>query len=173
VWHIRTSGATLGTELSEASALIGYIRTYFPSTTTLTLGTVVEEGTSREIIPTMASLSGSGTGSAPQALALVVTWRTTIAARRGRGRTFVGPLPTNAIQSDGTPSVSLLSTVGTAAAALSASSTALGAGAIGVWGYSAAKAPGTVRDPADAKVFRDFTGYGIRDLFGVLRSRRD
>lgn len=182
VWHIRTLDAAPAGELSQANGLIGAIRTfydtlkgYLPATTTLTLGTVTEELTSREITPTMTSVVGTGVGSAPQLLALVVTWRTTVASRRGRGRTFLGPHATADIQSDGTPSSGLVSDVATASTALISSSTAYGNGAIGVWGYENAKTPGkeNPRNPADARVFRDFTGRAIRDLFGSLRSRRD
>jgi hypothetical protein len=182
VWHIRTSGVSGGTELTEANVLIGYIRTFYntivahyPATTTLTLGTVTELLTSREIVPTFATVTGTGTGSAPQALALVVTWRTSIAARRGRGRTFLGPHVTTDIQNDGTPSAALISDVNAAATTMLSSSTGYGSGAVGVWGYSAAKTPGKAnpRNPADAREFRDFTGKAVRDLFGVLRSRRD
>lgn len=183
VWHIRTVADPLAAgELSQANAIIAFIRTFYntilahyPATTNLSLGTVTEEGTSREIVPTMASLTGTGVGSAPQALALVVTWRTSIAARRGRGRTFLGPHVTADIQSDGTPSSSLVSDVNSASATLISSSMGFGNGAVGVWGYSAAKTPGkqNPRNPADAREFRDYTGRAVRDLFGVLRSRRD
>lgn len=182
VWHIRTVDPSPTTELNQANTLIGYIRTfyvallgYYNTGTVLTLGTVTEELTSREITPTMASVTGTGTGSAPQLLALVVTWKTTVAARRGRGRTFFGPLTTAAIQSDGTPVDTFRTNAQAAAAALVSSSTTYGNGAIGVWGYSAAKPLGkeNPRNPADAKVLRDVTGYAIRDLFGSLRSRRD
>jgi len=182
VWHIKTNDANLSTELTQANALIGYIRTfydslktYYPTATVLSLGTVTEELTSREITPTMASVTGLGTGSAPQLLALVVTWRTNIASRRGRGRTFVGPLTTSAMQSDGTPAATLITTAQDAATALIASSTAYLNGQIGVWGYEDAKTPGkeNPRDPTDPRIFREFTGRSVRDLFGSLRSRRD
>ena len=182
IWHIRTINTNLVTELSEANTLIGYIRAFyfaniteFPATTVFSLGTVTEEETSREIAPTFATVTGTGVGSAPQSLAMVVTWRTAIAARRGRGRTFVGPLSTATMQNDGTPSTSSRNAIVTAAAALVTSSVAFGNGAIGVYGYDAAKTPGVgnPRNPADAKVFRDFTGSAVRDLFGIMRSRRD
>jgi len=180
IFHIRTAISTAPEELLEATALIGYIRTlytnmanYMPTGTTVTLGTVSEEGTQREIVPTFAAVTGSGTGSMMQALALVVTWRASIAARRGRGRTFLGPLATSTVQSDGTPVDSFRTAMTTAASGLVTSSMAYGNGAIGVWGYSTAKAPGAPRDPNDARVFRDFTGSTVRDLFGILRSRRD
>jgi len=182
VWHIRTGGVLPADEVTQANALIGYIRTFYnnlvgnyPTGVTLSLGTVTEEATQREMACTMTAVSGVGTGSAPQLLAMVVTWKTTIAARRGRGRTFIGPLSTSSMQSDGTPVDSFRTTVGTGAAALIASSVAYGNGAIGVYGYQNAKLPGkaNLRNPADPKVFRDVTGYATRDLFGSLRSRRD
>jgi hypothetical protein len=182
IWHIRTATPALTTELSEANTLIGYIRSFyntcagiFPTTTTITLGTVTEELTSREITPTFTTVTGLGTGSAMQALAIVVTWRTTIAARRGRGRTFVGPVATSVMQSDGTITDANRTTVQNAANALVTSSVGWGSGAVGVYGYNAAKMPGkeNPRDPNDGRVLRDVTGAQIRDLFGVLRSRRD
>ena len=183
IWHIRTIADPLDAgELSQANSLVGYIRTFYsalvgflPATTTVNLGTVTEEETQREITPTMATVTGSGTGSAPQALAVVVTWKTSIAARRGRGRTFLGPLATTLMQSDGTPNDASLVSIRTAAGALVTSSTSFGNGAIGVYGYQNAKVSGkeNLRDPNDPRVFRDFTGYAVRDQFGVLRSRRD
>jgi len=180
VWHIRTVTGPGGAELAEANTLIGYIRTfydavksYIPSTTSISIGTVTEEITQREIIPTFANVGGTGTGSSPQALALVVTWRTAVAARRGRGRTFVGPLSTAASSSDGTPDNAVRLAVATAATALVTSSMAYGNGAIGVYGYDEAKPQGEPRDPSDGRVLRDYTGATVRDLFGILRSRRD
>lgn len=182
IWHIRTIDPTTSGELVNASALIGFIRTfyntlaaYFPATTVFSLGTVTEEETSREIVPTMATVTGTGVASAPQLLALVVTWKTSIAARRGRGRTFVGPLATACMQNDGTPVATLVADANTAAQTLVNASLAGANGAIGVYGYQNAKLPGkaNLRNPDDPRIFRDFTGKAIRDLFGVLRSRRD
>lgn len=180
IWHIRTATLTQSGELNEANALIGYIRsfyttaaTYLPTTCTVSLGTVTEEETQREISPTFANVAGLGSGAMMQALAIVVTWKTTIAARRGRGRTFVGPLATVVVQSDGTIVDSVRTSILGAANALVTSSLAYGNGAVGVYGYASAKSQGVPRDPNDPRVFRDFTGATVRDLFGVLRSRRD
>jgi len=180
VWHIRTVTGPGGAELAEANTLIGYIRTfydsvksYLPSTTSISIGTVTEEITQREIVPTFANVGGTGTGSSPQALALVVTWRTSVAARRGRGRTFVGPLSTAASSSDGTPDNAVRLAVATAATALVTSSLAYGNGAIGVYGLEE-QAPSNTTDYASLPhVLRDFQGSQVRDLFAVLRSRRD
>jgi hypothetical protein len=69
----------------------------------------------------------------------------------------------------------LLTAVRDAATALVTSSTAYANGAVGVWGYQGAKTPGkeNPRDPNDPRVFRDYVGSSVRDLFGSLRSRRD
>ena len=182
IWHFRTTGAIGAVETGQAQNMVNILRTFYqsvntlmPATTSITLGTVTEVTTAREITPTFAAVTGSGTGSAMQALAVVVTWKTSIAARRGRGRTFLGPLATSVVQSDGTINDSNLTTIRASAAALVSSSLADGNGALGVYGYDAAKTPGKAnpRNPADGKIFRDFTSYQIRDLFGVLRSRRD
>lgn len=182
VWHIQTTNTSGGSELADANVLVGYLRTfydsikaYYPTGTTITLGTVTEETTEREIVPAFAPVAGIGTSSAPQMLALVVTWKSTIAARRGRGRTFIGPLSTASVQTDGTPVDAVRTAIAAAANALVASSVSSTNGQVGVWGYSAAKTPGKAnpRNPADAKVFRAYTAYATRDLFGVLRSRRD
>lgn len=180
IWHIRTVDPVIATELQQANILIGYIRTfyvqllaYLPNGTTVSLGTVTEEGTQREIVPTMAAVLGTGTGNSPQALCAVVTWRTSIAARRGRGRTFFGPLNTGTIQSDGTLNDTFRANVVSAAGGLVTSSMAYGNGAVGVYGFSSAKAKGSPRDPNDPRVFRDYVGSSVRDLFGILRSRRD
>lgn len=182
IWHIQTNDLNLTTELTQANLLIGYIRTfyntligYFPAGQVFSLGTVTEVDSSREIVPTMSTVTGTGVANAPQLLALVVTWKTSIAARRGRGRTFIGPLTTACMQNDGTPVSTLLADANTAAAALIAASTAYGNGKIGVYGFQDAKTPGkqNPRNPADAKTFREFAGKNIRDQFGVLRSRRD
>jgi len=182
IWHIRTVAGPGGSELTQAQTMVTAIRqfynscqAYLPTTNVYTLGTVTELGTGREISPTWSSLSGVATGNIAQALCVVVTWKTSIAARRGRGRTFLGPLATSVQQSDGTIVDAARTGIGTAAAALVSTSLTDGNGAVGVWGYSAAKTPGKAnpRNPADGRELRDITGYAIRDVFGVLRSRRD
>lgn len=180
IWHIRTPGPLVGDELTQANALIAIIHTfytdllaYFPNTTAITLGTVVEEETQREISPTFAQVTGTGTGSSPQALALVVTWKTSIAARRGRGRTFVGPLNTGAVESNGTPNETFRANALLAAQNLVNSSVAYLNGAIGVYGYQDAWTEPGPRPAGQPRILRDFTGRSIRDLFGILRSRRD
>lgn len=183
VWHCRTAGTAIdATTTGQLNALLGFLRTFYntiaswyPATTTITLGTCTTVDTQAEAVGTFATVTGTGTGSAPQLLANVVTWKTTIAARRGRGRTFLGPLCTSAMQNDGTPAAAIQSDVAAAAGALVTASMGYGNGAWGVWGFDVAKTPGVnnPRNPADARVFRDFTGFKQRDLFGSLRSRRD
>jgi hypothetical protein len=180
VWHMRTVFDGGPTELAQANVLLGYLRTFYqgvvgdiPIGTTLSLGTVTDVATQREIVPSFLSVAGLGTGSAPQALCICVTWRTEVAARRGRGRTFIGPLDTSAMQSDGTIRDNLVASTKTAAAALVTSSQIATNGAFGVWGYRDAKPAGQTRDPASPRIFRDFTGSSVRDIFGLRSSRRD
>jgi len=44
---------------------------------------------------------------------------------------------------------------------------------VGVWGYQNAWTEPGPRPSGQPRVLRDFTGRTIRDLFGILRSRRD
>jgi hypothetical protein len=96
----------------------------------------------------------------------VCGWRTTLAARRGRGRTFLGPLNVDAGSTDGTPSPGALSTINSAAAALIATSSETNDWAFAVYGQQSSGISGV-------KVARDITAQNVRDVFAVLRSRRD
>lgn len=183
VWHCRTAGTAIdATTTGQLNALLGFLRTFYntigswyPATTTITLGTCTTVDTQAEAAGTFATVTGTGTGSAPQLLANVVTWKTSVAARRGRGRTFLGPLCTSAMQADGTPAAALQSDVSAAATALVSASVSFGNGAWGIYGYDVAKLAGkaNLRNPADGKVLRDIVGFKQRDLFASLRSRRD
>lgn len=109
--------------------------------------------------------ANASAGDAPPIAQVVVSWRTSIAAARGHGRTFLGPLASAAVQSDGTPIPSFLTDVRAAAAALVAFSTGNSGASWGIYGYESKGGPG--------RVIRDITGYKVRDQFASLRSRRD
>lgn len=102
----------------------------------------------------------SGGESLPPANCIVVGWRTDSGGRNGRGRTFLGPVHINALDSNGTIEPSFLSTIRSTANDLVSASTAIGNGAVGVYSKQ-------------ENVFRDFTSTATRDTFAVLRSRRD
>lgn len=116
-----------------------------------------------------AARTGTGGGSgnlAPPALAVCVSWKTSLAARRGRGRTFIGPLTAGCMDSTGTPLNSDLTALRTAVSNFVTASNAIAGGSFAVYGQESPLLP-------DAKVARDITSGSIRDQFAVLRSRRD
>ena len=91
---------------------------------------------------------------------MIITIRTSLAARRGRGRKFIGPVAGSLMDSNGTPTSGALTTLQTAADALLTASLAGNGWAIGV--YSSVDG-----------LFRDATVMTARDYFASLRSRRD
>lgn len=107
----------------------------------------------------------TNTGTEATLLALVISWKTVSATRRGKGRTFVGPLNSGVSESNGTPSGEALAPLGSAAAALVSSSQAANGWALAVYGQQNAGV-------AEPKVARDVIAYSVRDRFSVLRSRR-
>lgn len=106
--------------------------------------------------------------SAPPTTQIVVGWRTTIAARRGQGRTFLGPLNDFCVATDGTMNAEVRGNVLTAAGHLLDRNKADTGWSLGVYGLEAAKT-----GPKGAKVLRDFTGFSVNSSLSVLRSRRD
>lgn len=167
---LRTSA--LGDTLSII-ALMGYVEDFydaisewFPSNWVASWdGTVQELGS-----PTPAysdpvtgwSVTGDAPSSSflPTAAMVCVNWRTSVATRSGRGRTFLGPLSTSSAESNGTPAAAFMTDVRAAAAALvTASQSMAGDGAIAVW---------SEKD----SVARDIVSSSVTDQYAVLRSRR-
>lgn len=94
------------------------------------------------------------------ALQMLVNWRTNTGGRRGRGRTFHGPLATGVHQDNGTPTEAARATLQDAADDLIQATSDIGDGALGI--YSRVDS-----------VIRDLTSASIPNEFAVLRSRRD
>lgn len=116
-----------------------------------------------ENLPTGApwEVHGSGAGTPSAAgVGLVVGWRTSLAGKSGRGRTFHAPIVTAAFDTDGTLTPAVLSFVGAAAQQLVDDSTASTGWAFGVY------------SPKQG-VLRDITGFRIADKVAYLSSRRD
>lgn len=108
------------------------------------------------------TLQGSGGGNAdsgPAGVGMCITWRTSVATKSGRGRTFIAPLPVAYYESNGTIVDANLTTIRAAAAQVVSSSQADGNGAICVY------------SPKDA-VARDVIGSTINDEVAYLSSRR-
>lgn len=117
--------------------------------------------------------SGAATNKAPLATAICVTWKTSIAARRARGRSFLGPVNRDVVDADGTPTAGALTTIQNAAQTLVNTSRGITGGALGVYGLQNAAPKGTTDYTGLPRVLRDITAYSVRDTFAVLRSRRD
>lgn len=104
--------------------------------------------------------AGGGDGSGPAPAMVCVTWKSSVASRSGRGRTFVGPLAPNAFQGDGTLDAGLLAAVRQGADMLIASSKGnLDGTAVCV--YSKLQ-----------NIARDVVGQNVNDKVAVLSSRR-
>lgn len=183
IWHIRNDdGVDPAATLGDAADAI---RTFYSDLCTVDWGgnqagifaqgyTVTCEGATElgtdQFVPVTwpAVVSASGSAPAPTVLQVVITWQTSISARRGRGRTFLGPLGAGVIDSDGTPKAGVMNLIGTAATDLLSASVSTNNWAIGVYGLETS---GT--GPDGPRVFRDATGMRASDKFAVLRSRRD
>lgn len=173
IWHARVGDAwptnKPGHEnvVTALSNFYNQIKGLYPSGCTISFdGTAQEVGTAEpQYIDGLTSFTVAATGSSdslPAANALLVSWRTSLATRRGRGRTFIGPVVVSAAENNGTPEESNRSALQGAVNALVAASTApdSDAWAIGVW------------SPTDG-VLRDITSGTVPNRFGVIRSRRD
>jgi hypothetical protein len=171
-WHCRTVGEFLA--LPESAALQSHTDSletlYNGFNDVLAGGTVCsfdgswiridDDSSDIHDVDGWTSTSGTSVAPLPPANCLCISWRTPTASKRGRGRTFVGPIGTNVLQADGTPTEALRTTlVGHATAFIN---TFEGAedGAFGVWSQ------------VDS-VLRDFVAASVSNKFAVLRSRRD
>ena len=104
---------------------------------------------------------GSGDADpAPVLLSACVSWRTDVATRSGRGRSFLGPVSRRWLQTDGTIHASLLSMITGAANELVDASLGTADWAVGV--YS-----------GKDSMIRDITGFRLRDRWAYMSSRRD
>lgn len=190
VWAVRAVSETnvfTNVDLNNAVSAIRSFYAYlagngtvpsslYPPGTTITLGEVVDRETSESVTPTFATLGPMGTGNtAPPALQMVVSWKTSLRARRGMGRTFLGPLGSGCLATDGTPVPGVVTLINEACTNLLTASEAATGWAVGVWGQQE-KLPkdSTPEDRRAAPhVHRDITGFTVKDRFSILRSRRD
>jgi hypothetical protein len=181
VWHCRTDVSSGGLQDEQLQAAVDTLHTFytgllgmFVDGAVFTLGQVVDVQTDEGHAPDWTTITAANSDAdAPPMLAICVSWKTTLVARRGSGRTFLGPLASGDLGADGTPSDTVLSGVGTQAQALINSSKGDNGYAIGVYGLESPFG-GVGPAPSDApRVLRDFISYRVRDQFAVLRSRRD
>lgn len=171
-------GDEIDNALNQLMSFYGGISDQLAPGTTVSMGPdIVNRETLEDASRPYQSTGSTVTGSAaPPHLAAVISWKTSLRARRGVGRSFIGPLYAGAIDVDGTIAPATVSDIQTRANQLiSASASALNAWAFGVWGLDQ---PGEYDDlgrlkPDQPHVHRDFVSMSIKDQFGVLRSRRD
>lgn len=117
-------------------------------------------------VETPGNLTVAGTARQPSVLSVCVNWATSDRSRRGRGRTFFGPLGASSVDADGNPAVVMLDRFVTVCEAFISRSLTDNGWAFGVYGQ---QAPGV----AGAKVLRDLTGMSVnRKQFSVMTSRR-
>lgn len=177
VWHIRADGGLSG-NLSTATGIvkafytalqIRYTASYF-----FTWDGVLTEVLTDTPAPvpqqTTFSIQGSGGGvddTGPAGVGLCISWKTTLATRSGRGRTFLAPLRTSQYGPDGTIEDAHLAAVRAAATTLVGSSTADLNGAVCIVGL---KNKGR---PEDGYLARDIVASTINDKVAYLSSRRD
>lgn len=111
-------------------------------------------------VPGWSIQSEGSTSPLPPSTALCLTWRTSRATRRGRGRTFLSPIRTSALQSNGTPTEAARSAIVNAGQTLIAGNDGADDGQFCVW------------SEVD-QVGRDLVRCTMSNEFAVLRSRRD
>lgn len=167
-WHMRTQDSPGGYQ-ADVEALMEIVRTFYTSVMAIcpSSSTVAWDGSAQEIgaapefqEPSPAwSVGGIGTGYGAAAGMGCVTWYSTLANRRGRGRTFIGPIASAAVEGDGTLTSAALSALRNGAAGLVSSSQSAVAGSIGVYSQ---------RD----RLLRDIVGARVTDEVAILRSRR-
>lgn len=134
------------------------------------------ESTTGELVMSISSADDSMVGTAtdlfgPLAAGLCVTWRTAgiVNSHHVRGRTFLVPVWSGAVQADGTPSSGSVGLAEDFAAAMIATPTNTQAV---VWSRP-------VKDPANPGEFlrlgsaHEMTVGTVKDSFAILRSRRD
>lgn len=190
VWHVRCNSG-LGADATELQAAVDSIHTFYEQLggdgavanpilapgATLRLGTVLEVSSESQGSPTWVDIPGvAGATAAPPALQVCISWRTSLAARRGRGRTFLGPLSGELVASDGTPSPALMQEANYAAQGIVDRNQGNNGWAVAIWGQESRMSGPNITPKMRAAaphVARDITGFAIRDTFAVLRSRRD
>lgn len=179
VWHVRTASSVF--DQLELDAAVSELRTFYnalanmyATSTVLSLGDITDVESQEYRTSTFANVTSTTSGAVmPPSQQFCISWRTSLAARRGMGRTFIGPLSTLTMDADGTPTASALNVVQTAANALVDASTAAGAWSIGIYGLQEPAPPLTSNYADLPHVIRDVTRAKVTDKFAVLRSRRD
>ncbi len=169
IWHADVAGTAGAQSFIDYSGAVAQF--YDDVSDILTAGTTVriwDDVVDAESDPpvdgpvlTPVNVAGGAGAGLPDLICLVVTWLTNQRGSSFRGRTFLGPIGSGFMESNGTPNATAVSTVETAAQTFVASTT------------------GT-EDVADPVVYSRLLGVGtqitgarVRDRWSYLSSRRD
>lgn len=125
VMHVNDATGTLASAQAIVQSIADFytaFKAYYGGGVHVTAGaTVYQDPPGFNLLVGTAPVDVAGTdlsGYAAPQLAVVVSWRTILATRTGRGRTFLGPLGRAAETTNGTPTPSMVTTMQTAATAL-------------------------------------------------------
>lgn len=169
-WHVRLD--TDNPNAGDMVGLAGHLATFYVDMVSAVLadgaaytydGLLTAVGDNPETFDTGNSWAAGNAGSSatlPGANCIAVTWRTAVASRHGKGRSFMGPIKAAVADTNGTVTTSPLTAARAAATALASSNAGIPDGAWGVYSR-------------EQNIIRDITSATIKDKFAVLRSRRD
>jgi hypothetical protein len=125
VMHVIDVDATLVSAQAIVQKIADFytaIKAYYGGGVHVSVGsTVYQDPPGFNLLVGTAPVDVAGTdlsGYAAPQLSVVVSWRTMLATRTGRGRTFLGPLGRAAETTNGTPTPGMVTTMQTAATAL-------------------------------------------------------
>lgn len=176
VWHARVDTSAAGFDWVSPTGPIGALEDFYqalsqsllaPNLTISFPSSVVDvETADEEPVDAVTPWTTQLGDWAPPGLAVTVSWKTGSASRRGRGRTFLGPIRTLAIDTSGRLAAGPKADVTTAVNALVATSSGVNGWAIGVYGQQD-------KGILEPKVLRDITSGVVSGEFAHLRSRRD
>jgi hypothetical protein len=182
VWHLRTdSDATNTAGHAMAQDAIDKLRAFYQGLvaqwwvgTTFKCDGITDVSSDEGVSLSWSTVTGTAPGTeTPPVLAICVSWKTSIRARRGMGRTFLAPFNTGSIDTDGTITASWLSAINTGLTTLRDASLLDNGWAFGVYGQQNAMPGATSAERAAAPhVLRDFVGFSVKDKFAVMTSRR-
>lgn len=169
-WHFRTTTDGQAAE-NNAEAAMGAVRQFYldcgialPDTAEFhwdgqAIGIMNDEGTVVECDPWTVAGLVAGT-ALPPFTCINVNWVGSTGDRSKRGRTFLGPITTQALQDNGTVLGNVLTAVRDGAQTLVADSMLEQQWAMGIFSRQ-------------ENLMRDFIASSVRDQFASLRSRRD
>jgi hypothetical protein len=182
VWHFRTGNDITGAAgKAEAQDCLDKIRVFYAalaagaaSGSTFKCDGATDVESDEGVSLNWTTVTGAQAGQLlPPACSVCISWKTSIRARRGMGRTFLGPYTYAWLDGDGTLLTGALNILNTAATNLVNSSLLDNGWAVGVWGQEEALGKVTAAERRLAPhVLRDITGYTLKDKFATLRSRR-